>query len=960
MFKIFTNRYIHILIIIISVCLLLATFLYRLTIDEYDKFSELSLKWRIRKVEIPASRGEITDINGNVLAKNIVGYSIKLNSSLIPADKFSQQCILMYDFFESRGEKQQEFPIYVEDGIYKYRFDENIAKWLVSSGYEADWSARDVFEYEKSVYYIDRELSDYEAMKLLLSRSVYLPISTIEMKFTEQIAKEEFLTSYGIDVDTPPKQAFEIIRSIRSFRIDEELSPEEAYKIMVYRHLVREKGDLKYEPIEIAPQVSLETAVLVAERAHEFPGLYSDFTVRREYSGGDLTSHIVGYIGKIATENEIEYFVHGKGYNRYDFVGKTGVEYVMDDVLHGQTGHRYIEADVNGKYIGEINAPDYGLTTEKQSKGSDLKLTVDVELQQKMKDTVMKFLENLQTGQLVKSKWGDYKMKRYASAETAAVAIADVKSGKIYGSYSYPSYDAMVFMDGITKEDWELLNPSNSRNPIAARPLLDLTAMMAVQPGSTYKMITGYSALKQGLDPYQQIFADGFIEIGQHTFGCWLWNQQHGKHGYLNLRNALKESCNYYFFCIANAMDYYNHRPLSFTMNNDILINTSKLFGMGESSGAEVPEMIFPVPDVERKVQTTLELLRYKLDELLPEYFPEKDIDTVQKREKIVEEIVGWASENPPRGDIIERLFELGSNPDYLVTEKFADIIKYDYFNMMQWYEGDTMNLSIGQGEHAYTPLQMLRYTAIIANGGIPIELTYIDSIDGVPYEKNADKQSFDTEGYLFHIKEGMYKVVNDPGTFINRIYKDFPIKVAGKTGTAEKEGKIPPLDEVEYLLQNLRQIAPELTAEEVEAETTRIIKERSEEMSRVEAQIDELEASGGDEELLHELHHRFADILNLDRLNKGDAMREAIKNLTGGRVTDDDINRFRPQYESFSWFVCYAPYDDPEIAVSVLVPQGGEGHNAAVLARDIIAAYYGIDGDENPEEATEKNESNN
>ncbi len=956
MFKIFLNRYVHILIIILAVLLLLAGFLHNLTIDEYLKYSELSLQWRIRKMEIPASRGEITDIKGNVLAKNAVGYSIKLNSSMIPTDEFSEQCIRMYDFFESRGEKQQEFPIYIEDGIYKYRFDENIRQWLVKSGYEDDWSARDVFEYEKSAYYIDKELSDYEAMKLLLSRSIYLPISTIGMKFTEQIAKEQFLQSYGIDIDTPPKQAFEEIRSLRSFRISEELAPEEAYKIMVYRHLVREKGDLKYEPIEVAPQVSLETAVLVAERAHEFPGLYSDFTVRREYSGGDLASHIVGYIGKIATENEIEYFVDGKGYNRYDSVGKTGIEYVMDDVLHGRTGFKYIEADVNGKYIGEVNAEDYGLTTEKQSKGSNIQLTIDIELQQKLKNTIIEFLGNLQTGNLVKSKWGDYSMKKYATAETAAVAIADVKTGKIYGAYSYPSYDSMVFMDGITKEDWDLLNPSNSRNPIAARPLLDLTAMMAVQPGSTYKMITGYAALTQGLDPHQQIFADGFIEIGQHTFGCWLWNQHHAKHGLLNLRSALKESCNYYFFCIANATDYYNKRPLDFEMNNDILINTSKLFGMGESSGAEVPELIFPVPDVERKVDTTLALLRYKLEDLLPEYFAQGDIDTAAKREKIIETIVGWAQENPSRGDIIERLFELGSNPDYLVTEKLADIIKYDHFNMMEWYEGDTMNLSIGQGEHAYTPLQMLRYTSIIANGGVPIELTYINSIGGVPYYKNQGKQSFDTAGNLIHIQEGMYKVVNDPGTFIYNIYKNFPIKIAGKTGTAEKEGKIPPLDEVEYLLNNLRQIAPELTAEQVEEETVRIIKERSEEMSRVEAQIDELEAAGGDEELLHELHHKFADILNLDRLNKGDAMREAIKNLTEGRVTDDDINRFRPQYESFSWFVCYAPYDNPEIAVSVLVPQGGEGHNAAVLARDVIAAYYGLDKDEETEQQDSEN----
>lgn len=956
MYKLITNRFLHILIVILLVAVILIRHLHQLTVIEQEKYTRLSLEKRIRKVEIPASRGEITDISGKTLAHNVISYSIKLNSSLIPPESFSDQSRKMYDFFVQRGEKQQEFPILIEEGIYKYRFDENIRQWLVQSGYEEDWTARDVFEYEKSVYLIDKKLSDFEAMNLLLSRSVYLPISTIEMKFTEQLAKEDFLRSYGLDVNTPPKQAFEAIRSLKSYRISPDLPAEEAYKILVYRHLVREKGHLKYEPIEIAPQVSLETAVLVSELGHEFPGLYTDFTVKRVYQGGDLISHVVGYIGKIATDWELENYVDAKGYNRNDFIGKTGVEYVMEDVLHGKTGHKYIEADVVGKYIGEIDASLYGLSAEKQSKGKDIALTIDLGFQKKLKRLTVDFIENAKSGRPVESKWGKYQMKKNPNVETAAVVVVDVNNGKILGSYSHPSYDSMVFMNGITKEDWDLLNPSNSRNPIAARPLLDLTAMMAVQPGSTYKMATGYAALKQGLDPYQQIFADGYIEIGQHTFGCWLWNQRHGKHGNLNLASALRESCNYYFFCIANARDYHRNTPLNYSMNNDILIENARLFGLGEPTGAEVPELVISAPDVERKVRNTLEMLRWKLDELLPAYFEEEKIQTAVRREKLVEEIISWAAENPSRAEIIERLFELGSNPDYTVTEKFADIIKYDYFNTMEWYEGDTMNLAIGHGEHAYTPLQMARYTAILANGGIPISLTYIDKLDGKEYVKNRGLESFDREGYIDYLKEGMYKVVNDPGTFVYTLYKNLPFKVAGKTGTAEKEGLVPPLDEVEYLFHNLKQIAPEISREALEEETVRILRERSEEMSEIEAKIARLEATGAETEELQELRHQFSDILTLDRLNKGDAMREALKVLTNHRVKDADIDRFRAGYDDFSWFVCYAPYEKPEIAVAVMVPQGGPGHNASVLARDVLAAYYGLDRDETEDDAGKQN----
>lgn len=988
MIKFLTNRFFHIFILIIAVLLVLTSFLHKLAVTEHEKYSALSLEQRIRKVEIPAGRGEILDSEGNVLAKNEIGYSIKLNYSFIPSDSFSDQCIKMYDFFSERGEKQQEFPIYIEDGIYKYRFDENIRNWLVNSGYEEDWSARDVFEYEKRTYLIDKNLSDYEAMNLLLSISVYLPISTINMKFTEEIAKEHFLDSYGLPADTPPKQAFEAIRKRPVYRIDDTYSPEDAYKILVFRHLINEKGDLKYEPIEIAPHVSLETAVLISERGYEFPGLYSDFKTNRIYTGGDLVSHVVGYIGRIATESEIDFYVDKKGYNRNDYVGKTGVEYVMDDVLHGKTGYKYIEADVTGKYIGEVDSSIYGLGTEEKRDGKDIQLTINLKYQEKLKKMVEEYISNVRAGRLVKNRWGSYQTKPYPNIESAGIAVVNVKTGKILGSYSYPSYDAMVFMNGISKEDWEMLSPSNSRNPIAARPLLDITSMMAVQPGSTYKMITGYAALKQGLDPYQRIYADGYIELGQHTFGCWLWNQQHGKHGLINLAEAIRESCNYYFFCIANARDYYNKRPLPYEMNNDILIETTRLFGLGSKTGAEVPELILGVPDVERKVRNTLALLRIRLDELVKEYFDPSLVDTVTKRERLVDTIISWSKENPSRAEIIERLFELGSNPDYTVTERFADIIKFDYFNMMEWYEGDTMNLAIGQGEHAYTPLQMARYTAIIANGGYPIELSYIESIDGVPYTKNQNLESFDKDGLLAYVREGMFKVANGVG-FVPNIFHKLPFQVAGKTGSAEKEGLVPPLDEVEYLLTNLKAIDPELTPEAVEAETMRILKARSEEMSALEAEIARLEeivekqrgesgegeehgdehdgseqeeGQDGDghrhedfaspeEEQLHELRHKFADILSLERLNKGDAMREAIKKLSGRVITDEEIDKFRLSYDSFSWFVCYAPYDDPEIAVAVLVPQGGEGHNASILARDAIVAYYGLDEEEEKKE---------
>lgn len=165
------------------------------------------------------------------------------------------------------------------------------------------------------------------------------------------------------------------------------------------------------------------------------------------------------------TQGELDLYVDEKGYNRNDYIGKTGTEYVMEDTSHCKSGYKYIDgmstASMWARWIL------YGLKTENASKGSDIQLTIDLGF---AADKVMQPLIFAQSEYRtpVKTNWGNYKMKKYANAETAAVAIANVKTGQILGMYSHPSYDSMIFSEGNQQGDWDLLNPSNSRNPIAA------------------------------------------------------------------------------------------------------------------------------------------------------------------------------------------------------------------------------------------------------------------------------------------------------------------------------------------------------------------------------------------------------------------------------------------------------------------------------------------------------------
>lgn len=946
MLNIFRNRKNHILIAFILIFSFLAFSLYDLTITQGDLYYKKSISNRIKKIETQAKRGDIYDRNGQLLATSKVGFAIELNSGLVPNDDFSQVMINVYNFLEEQGEEHLEFPIFIENGEYKYRFDESIHKWLVDNGYDTTWTAKAVFDDIRSANYIDEGLSDYEAYRLLFNQGKYLPISTSKMLFLEEIYKTTFLKMYGLDPEISAKDAFKKIRSRSDFRIADAYSDEDAYKIMIFRHIIKEQGYLKYEPIKVASFVSEETAVLIQEKGYELPGFSVTYETYRTYPNNTSAAHILGYMGKIATESEIETFINQNGYNRNQIIGKTGIEGVYESYLHGKNGFKYIEVDVYGKFVADVDEEAYGLDSQNAVSGDNIYLSIDLELQKVLEQGLEKALNSLQTGTAYESPWGDYQYTQYMNAESAVGVVVDVNTGEVLASASYPSYDVNLFANGINQDDWNALNPVNKRNPIAARPLFNTAMMMAVQPGSIYKMMTGYAALEQGLDPYQKLYSDGFIEIGKQRFGCLYWNDYGGKHGYTDFFKAIEVSCNYYFFNISNGKDYYRNTSLNFQMNPTLMTEYSKLFGLDQKTGVEINEVSMGLPEPEKKKKTIMALLSNQLYLIAKDYFPAEVIGTEEKLDALVAEIVSWSDENPSRGTIINRLLELGSSTDYVLTEKLADIIKYDYFNLMKWYESDTLNLSIGQGDHMYTPIQIARYIATIANGGYLKELTLIKQIGDQEVKKNTEPQeSFDVNGNLNYVKQAMLQVTQGTASSVSKIYKEFPVKVAAKTGTAEKEGLIPPLDEVAYLTEYLNELAPQLTIEEVEAKTIEIIRARSEEIANLEKSRDEAVT----EEDKAEKTAKLDSLIQKDYLNKGTAMREAIKSLTNYTLTDEDLNRFRVSYDNYSWFVSFAPYENPEIAVVIIIPQGGQGYYSAPVARDIYAKYFNLTPPENP-----------
>ena len=226
---------------------------------------------------------------------------------------------------------------------------------------------------------------------------------------------------------------------------------------------------------------------------------------------------------------------------------------------------------------------------------------------------------------------------------------------------------------------------------------------------------------------------------------------------------------------------------------------------------------------------------------------------------------------------------------------------------MAKWTQGDEFNIAIGQGDNAYTPLQMANYIATLGNDGERNEVSIIKGIEGGEKIEKAEPYQIDVSPEeIDYVLEGM-KLVTTNGTLAS-CFRGFPVSVAGKTGTAEKDGYINPKDEVAYVKEHLSKIAPDVTWKEVQKEMTKLMK----------ADPDKYPT-------------------------ENDAVDAALISVTDKEVTQSQINQFKDTYDHFAWTVTLAPADNPKIAVVVLLIQGGTSLNAAPVAREVIGSYLQV-----------------
>lgn len=896
------DRYNQIILFFAIFIFVLFARLFTLTIVEGEKYKELSDNIRIKKIPISAPRGEIRDRYGRLLAGNKPSFTVQIMKNELIDEKINEVAVNLLNILINNGEKYVDnFPIAIENGQFYFTYDKEIETWLLEQGIQGKSTAEEAFNILRERLEIDGDADIFEAQTIMQQDyGIYPPISVKTMKYIPQMQKENFLQKYNLGKDLSAEAAFRALRE--KFKIPEGFSDENARKILIIRHELREQGYRQYHPVKIAFNVTAKTVAEVEEKIMDMPGVNIEVEPIRFYPNGNLASHILGYLSKIS-DSEKEKYVKELGYNPNDLIGKDGIERVLERNLKGKDGAKYVEVDVYGRLINILRE-------EKPEKGETVYLTIDGKLQKVAEDALAHALEQIQVGGTFQSKWGNYKYgESFRNATTGAVVALDAKTGEVLALANYPSFNPNLFSTGISSKDWKELQDKNPRDPLSPIPLYNLATRAAIQPGSTFKMITGLAALEQGMDPNKKLYDDGYIRYGGRNFGCWLWNTKKARHGWVDLYKALEVSCNYYFYNVSTGWDHFKNQPLGISMNVNKLLEYAKMFGLDEPTGIEISENAYGVPNPQKKTAAVKTMLRNHIKARAKEYFETEIYSDKTVLEDKINEIVSWAEENPSRGELINRISKLGVKKDKVET--LADTTKFSYFNQAKWSKGDTFNLSIGQGEHAYTPVQMARYIAAIANGGYLNKVSVVKKIGSQDSDEEKEKgERVPLKDYdnLKHIKRGMSNVTQEEGGTGRAVFGNFPVKVAAKTGTAQRAGKIQPKDEVEYLKKYARWIAPSLRMEDIEAKT---------------------------KQLMSEHRDKYKD--------EGDAMRDAIKLLSNNRITNEQLDQFKDNYDNFAWFVSYAPYEDPQIVVVSLIFQGGHGGYAAPIAREIIAEYLGL-----------------
>ena len=568
--KQFSRRLCAVVVLLALILTGMGSALYDLQINNGEDYYRQS-QYKIAETEtVEAGRGQILDRNGRVLVSDKAVYQVKLNTSLMgKAPERNQAILSLLQVARATGtewedtlpiSRQAPFTFTTDNPYYALTDNEDGTqsrtltrlgklcvkmKWIQDptkdpepvSDEETAPQKQGFFDKLKSIFSGGNSASDQSAPQEK-EEDTALPTA-------EQLLGR--LCLYFDLAKQPEGSQSTALSQLDLGGLGQDQVRDAAG--VLYEQLLRTKG-VNQTAYRFAADVNIDFISRVKELS--LPGVVIEATTTRQYHT-TYAAHLLGRVAAIDPDEWTSYYktadIDGDGepdYQMNDTVGKEGAERAFENYLRGSSGVRALERNTSGKVVSET-----WLTDPKP--GNNVVLTIDLDLQGTVEDVLANSIPKLSSKEV----------------EGAACVVLDVNNGDVLASASYPTFSLATYGQDIAQ---------NSSNPL--KPLTNRALTGTYPPGSTFKMVTAIAGLEEGIiTPSTKI-----LDKGAYTYypgtppKCWIYRQHGTTHGLVNVSEAIKVSCNYFFYDVGRRLGI------------DRLVDYANRFGLGEKTGIELGE----------------------------------------------------------------------------------------------------------------------------------------------------------------------------------------------------------------------------------------------------------------------------------------------------------------------------------------------------------------------------------
>ena len=533
-------------ILTIYLCLL-----FDIQINNHDYYISQSIRSIARTETVEASRGLITDRNGKSMVSSRPSYNLTFDASLLKAGQDENEAILrLLELCQEQGVAWEDNLPITATAPFSYTLDSitdvtrsRFLKYLKDLDPTHDALVDYLYQHPETVLDEDEEVPQPDA-------SALDPADNVGEKLLEKMDYNDLtadvLEGAGISAHT----LIELMRGEDGFSLPVTFSLNDARMVLGVRYELFIRNLVDTDAYTMAEDVDTTFVSLINDG--NYAGAKITNSSVRQYDT-TYAAHILGYTTGIWAEDKEA--LKGKNYSGTDKIGRTGVEAAFEDYLHGTNGKRIVSTNADGKVTGEYYSVE-------PVPGNTVELTIDLELQQVVEDSLAK------TVTAMNEEDGN-------TSRGAAAVVLTTHGSEVLALASYPTYDLSTFRQNDIYAQLE-------NDP--GKPFQNRATSSPYAPGSTFKPMTAIAALQEGvITPNTEIKAT-------HTWrypgspssyaNCWYG----GSHGLINVTEAITNSCNYFF------------AEMGYRLGMDTLREYAQAFGLGSSTGIEIGDISGTLP----------------------------------------------------------------------------------------------------------------------------------------------------------------------------------------------------------------------------------------------------------------------------------------------------------------------------------------------------------------------------